>query len=77
MAITYFDPKTARGPVGCGRCLRLRFRVMGEVCTLVLFIIPNGVLLLIYKHDSQGLVFCNSTTRGVIMCLLAAARQPA
>ena len=38
MAITYFDPKTARGSVDCGKCLRARFRYMGEVCTLVLFI---------------------------------------
>ena len=38
MAITYFDPKTARGSVDSGRCLRARFRNMGEVCTLVLFI---------------------------------------
>ena len=37
-AITYFDPKTARGSVDCGKCLRVRFRYMGEVCTLVLFI---------------------------------------
>ena len=34
----HFDPKTARGCVDCGRCLRARFRDMGEVCTLVLFI---------------------------------------
>ena len=39
MAIAYFDPKTARGSVDCGKCLRARFRDMGEVCTLVLFIV--------------------------------------
>ena len=31
MAIMHFDPKTARGSVDCGRCLRARFRDMGEV----------------------------------------------
>ena len=35
----HFDPKTARGSVDRGRCLRARFRDMGEVCTLVLFIV--------------------------------------
>ena len=39
MAIMHFDPKTARGSVDCVRCLRARFRDMGEVCTLVLFIV--------------------------------------
>ena len=39
LAITYFDPKTARGSVDCGRCPRVWFRYMGEVCTLVLFIL--------------------------------------
>ena len=34
----HFDPKTARVSVDCGRCLRARYRDMGEVCTLVLFI---------------------------------------
>ena len=38
MAIAYFDPKTARGSVDCGRCLRVQFRDMGEVRTSVLFI---------------------------------------
>ena len=35
MTITYFDPKTARGSVDCEKCLRARFRYMGEVCTLI------------------------------------------
>ena len=43
MAIAYFDPKTSRGYVDCGRCLRARFRYMGEVCTLVLFIQNSNV----------------------------------
>ena len=38
VAIMHFDPKTARGSVDSGRCLRAQFRDMGEVCTLVLFI---------------------------------------
>ena len=39
MAIMHFEPKTARGSVDCGMCLRARFRDMGEVCTLVLLIV--------------------------------------
>ena len=27
----HFDPKTARGSVDCGRCLRPRFQDMGKV----------------------------------------------
>ena len=39
MAIVHFDPKTARGSVSCGRSLRARFRDMGEVCTLLIFVL--------------------------------------
>ena len=47
----HFDPKTARGSVDCGRCLRARFRYMGEVCTLVLFIELERVIT---ESESYG-----------------------
>ena len=50
----HFDPKTARGSVDCGRCLRARFRDMGEVCTLVLFI----ALLPCVLYSMHGEVEC-------------------
>ena len=43
MAIMHFDPKTAHGSVDCRRCLRAWFRDMGEVCTLVVFIIVSSL----------------------------------
>ena len=46
MAIMHFDTKTARVSVASGRCLRVRFRDMSEVCTLVLFIIIEVIIIL-------------------------------
>ena len=55
--------------------------IFHEMFFIACVITPRGVLLPIYKHEhsarGQGLINRNSTTRGVIMCLLVAARQPA
>ena len=55
MAIAYFDPKTARASVDCGKCFRARFRDMGEVCTSVLLHrFSQSLKLLVLVKESFG-----------------------